>query len=872
MDDFVQTHILQLMSEITHPETPVSYQADIMRPIQGDISENIGQLELTGGPADVTAYHDFYNLQIAFEHIWTEIFDKETVGVAREFFEKWIRFDNRVSGMDLPESVHSPEDIEPLIEKFNAYLERLYAANPPPANVKELIPSITSMQWNNLDPSDQEQLIILAERREQVLSEWEADHRRNENIGEIRTDAGEILLRAGDNPTSLMTTLVDLRSRLNEIYKFDIFAPNSINFGILTAYRQAWKPLNYQVGELISTIPLSPKEERTYAKKKVVKKSRAEKEIEEALRIRKEVSADTLRSDAEIVNNASRKTNFKASTEGGVNFGVWNASASAGLGIDAGQESSQTKKDFREATLKAAAEYKQERKTEIEFSTAEEFEETFSGKIINPNDELPVTYLFYELQRRYEISERIHRLTPVILVANEVPAPHQITETWLLTHEWILRRVILDDRFVHALNLLTESVVGDELSLEILRANLDQLARLIEETRGQLEGVNQAIAEALEKFRAANTGLIRRTSDDDDDELIEASRLRVEAEREEYERLKRRRDELRSEGAGLVATKNETAAQYALAVKTHFNHQTEIASLKLHIKQNIIYYMQAIWDYEPPDQRFFRLYNIKAPNFQIPSLASIVHEIAGGSHISDSLMAETGSLGLDPGLIGVILATAAEGADEERMRELMNAAAGVETEVPSPTTDNPTKRLVEIADIDNLLGYKGNYMIFPLKEHNYLTNYMALDYMDYFMDKIVLRDPDGTGSYTLDELINYVRSVYESFPAGEFPGALREEFRNLLKARLMDPRPEMDEIVVPTDSLYIEALPGSHPLLEDFKLLHRAADVKKVHAEVRHAELENLRLAARLIAGEREDPEVEKRIVVEGSEDVHVDP
>lgn len=311
-------------------------------------------------------------------------------------------------------------------------------------------------------------------------------------------------------------------------------------------------------------------------------------------------------------------------------------------------------------------------------------------------------------------------------MANEVPAPHQITETWLLTHEWILRRVILDDRFVHALNLLTESVVGDELSLEILRANLDQLARLIEETRGQLEGVNQAIAEALEKFRAANTGLIRRTSDDDDDELIEASRLRVEAEREEYERLKRRRDELRSEGAGLVATKNETAAQYALAVKTHFNHQTEIASLKLHIKQNIIYYMQAIWDYEPPDQRFFRLYNIKAPNFQIPSLASIVHEIAGGSHISDSLMAETGSLGLDPGLIGVILATAAEGADEERMRELMNAAAGVETEVPSPTTDNPTKRLVEIADIDNLLGYKGNYMIFPLKEHNYLTNYMAL--------------------------------------------------------------------------------------------------------------------------------------------------
>ena len=51
---------------------------------------------------------------------------------------------------------------------------------------------------------------------------------------------------------------------------------------------------------------------------------------------------------------------------------------------------------------------------------------------------------------------------------------------------------------------------------------------------------------------------------------------------------------------------------------------------------------------------------------------------------------------------------------------------------------------------------------------------------------------------------------------------------------------------MPSNSLYIEALPGTHPLLEDFKLIHRALDVKKAQAEVRHAELENLRLAARL--------------------------
>ena len=53
-------------------------------------------------------------------------------------------------------------------------------------------------------------------------------------------------------------------------------------------------------------------------------------------------------------------------------------------------------------------------------------------------------------------------------------------------------------------------------------------------------------------------------------------------------------------------------------------------------------------------------------------------------------------------------------------------------------------------------------------------------------------------------------------------------------------------------------------MLEDFKLIHRALDVKKVQAEVRRTELENVRLAARVLKGECEDPDIEKKIVIEG--------
>jgi hypothetical protein len=47
-------------------------------------------------------------------------------------------------------------------------------------------------------------------------------------------------------------------------------------------------------------------------------------------------------------------------------------------------------------------------------------------------------------------------------------------------------------------------------------------------------------------------------------------------------------------------------------------------------------------------------------------------------------------------------------------------------------------------------------------------------------------------------------------------------------------------------------------------------DVKKAQADVRAAELENIRFAARLLAEEHEDPTIEKKVVVEGGQSVLV--
>jgi hypothetical protein len=133
-----------------------------------------------------------------------------------------------------------------------------------------------------------------------------------------------------------------------------------------------------------------------------------------------------------------------------------------------------------------------------------------------------------------------------------------------------------------------------------------------------------------------------------------------------------------------------------------------------------------------------------------------------------------------------------------------------------------------------------------------------------------LRDPDDAGNETSEELLDYAcclkrRGIDEKDPR-------YQEVLDKLRARAASPQRESELIIVPTDALHIEALPGKHPVLEDFKLVHRAIDVKKVQAEVRRAELENVRLGARLLEAERGDPDVEKTVVVEGASDVLVTP
>ncbi len=680
----------------------------------------------------------------------------------------------------------------------------------------------------------------------------------------MATSSGEALARTADaseaNPLGgtnrLAYLLAQLEKKLAERYAFKVFAPGAINFGVMVTYRQKWEPQKYQVGELVKTIPLAPKEVQRYTTRSVTKSSRAEKELNDNVNTQRSETTDTTRAAEDIITKAVKKTNFNVNAQETFGKeGAWSVTATESGGGSSENDSTKTKQDFRESVLKSSREYREQHKVEVEVSESLETEATTFHEIQNPNDELAVTYLFYELERTYKISEQLYKLTPVIFVANAVPAPNEIDDAWLIENDWILNRAILDDSFRPALNYLTKSFTGAEVNIKILEANAQAHKQLVDKINQQLQvqlnilaasqrSLDDAVGSMIQSKRTeGELNFVKRIFDpigitgSTSTGAVDAAQAMVDYARETVDRADRERARLLSQ-LEIAATALQSAVdKLSSAVKDHYDQVAGVDRLRVHVKENILYYMQAIWRQEPPDQRYFRLYDLDVPDLAINAAGQIA-TMTGNRTLTG---------GVFDALLGLDLASAS---------------------LPIPDYQVGKKKLVEVADLDNVLAYKGNYMVFALKKNNYVTLHMMQDYLE-LGDELGLRDPDEGGNYSADALLELAACLSRKDP--ETWKKIKADFKKLLIDRLASPNLDGELVIVPTSSLYIECLVGTHPLLEDFKLIHRALDVKKVQAEVRHTELENIRLAARALEGEREDPDIDKKIVVEGAADVDVD-
>ena len=850
----------RLLDTLTSPEEAVSVGVK-PRPTPGQIQEEIGGLQLHSGPGDKDSLHEFHAFQMASDYVWQKAIDEGVIENAKQVSRQLLDL-----GGDPVGALETGTDPVRALRKELRTVQTAHAAANLTAVFPTQLPAATGFATANgfaaasgkgIDPSSGGVVFTTGG------STGPKGIPTNPGTSGTVFDDGGAAAQGGQ--PSAAELLSEIETLLNQRYAFEIFAPGSVNFGVLVTYRQRWTPLTYQVGNLVKTLTLTPKETRKISTKRVIKRDRSVKEMENSLRVRKEESSNTGRDEAEIIAKAEAKTNFSLTAKGSYDIGIADGDSTLVFGKDAATTSSDTKKTFREAVLKAALEYKDEHKLEVETRETYEEEVSESTEITNPNDELSVTHLFYELQRRYKISEHIHRLTPVVLVAMDVPNPSRAAiDALLFTHGWVIERVLLDDQFRRPLEYLRTKIAGEAAALAAMAQNIAMLTAVVQELKKSYtqartlanQTADLLTAQTVIKAQAtaeSNEGLWEKASEaltgDSDSAIdVDAARILEDAARERFDRAVAQEKALRSQLDSETATLNAATDAFAKANAEHLNCLMDLGALRLHIKDDILYYMQAIWSHTSDDQIFLALHKKK-----VPRLATQEH-----TYKLSPVPEPPSSVTTKPGQVTLAV---------EKNIKLRGDLDPEEDFVA----------LAEVAQLDRRMGYIGNMVIFPLAQSNALTDFMMTPYVD---SELGLRDPDEFGNFTPEEFVAYAHALNEQMQRqlenGEITeeqvqqtiDQLTEQYKRLLSA----PRRAEDEIIVPTGSLYIESLPAAQPTLEDFKLAHRVMDVKKVQAEVRRLEMENVRYAARILSDERDDPEVEKKIIIDGRPDAIVVP
>jgi hypothetical protein len=117
-DTLVPDRVDLLMDTITSPESQLRYAVP-SRSDQSSLQDAIKTFELRSGPSDVTSYHDFSSLQIAFEHVWTEIFDGKLTSLGKELYAECVKL-KAFAGIDdgADPSIDTIDDLRQLMDEI----------------------------------------------------------------------------------------------------------------------------------------------------------------------------------------------------------------------------------------------------------------------------------------------------------------------------------------------------------------------------------------------------------------------------------------------------------------------------------------------------------------------------------------------------------------------------------------------------------------------------------------------------------------------------------------------------------------------------------------------------------------------------------
>lgn len=591
-------------------------------------------------------------------------------------------------------------------------------------------------------------------------------------------------------------------------HNFTTFKPYTVNCGLRLVYRQTWRTLGNQRGEVVRTIPLGPKQTEKVSTK-IFRRTKISKTAEDLKSTETTTeTSDSAKDSSSIMREASSemKFNLNTSVEGGINIGVFSAKASTEFGMSAqkAEKSGSTQSHLTETMQKMASKVRQETKIVISTESEESFEVTTASEITNPNDEIAITYVYSKLQRQFQVMTQLAEIQDVIMIAEPLPLPQDINAEWVKRYDWILSKALLDDSYRDTLNSITQ----------------DPCVNVCTDIAGKFQTNMENTVNHLNTL-AGTTGQV--------------SQIDFVAESQKHYR--------------------ETAEASAEAAKQRYIMQVQRERLFQHIRDNVLYYCRAIYSQEDPQQRALRYRRNKV---RVPldwRLSRFNYSTSGNSPVTWSSVPES------EGGRWVDIADAINPAGP--IGYYGNFAMYYirpELRYMADVTHNSNMYIMTSTLFQLVDSYKTPYLA-PKYENGKLK----------FNNKgEPERDPNNIMDPVLfDLIVNYER---DGVPVSELTDTVKKEMSQIVpelrleiaeKKKIDENAPDyIDDInylkkyfaeykflvhqsrlcVIDTNSLMIDLLPGEGSTLEKFKLAHRGMDVLKVMEETHKIELGNARL------------------------------
>jgi hypothetical protein len=680
-------------------------------------------------------------------------------------------------------------------------------------------------------------------------------------------------------PSARLTTTVDF---LEDNYSFTPFPTAVINFGLRLVYRQEWRPLGTQPGEIVRTIPLGPKQVERVSTRVIVNR-RQSRTADTFVSTETSTEASSVtRESSDVVEEASSSLKWHVDAEASAGFGFGSASVSTGMAGETASSSKDSKSRLNETMQKTASKMRRDVKVVVSTELAVTEEETRASEIMNPNDEVAVTYVYSKLQRQYEIQTRLAEVQSVVFVPERVPAWNEIDENWVRRHDWILGRALLDASFAEDLAEIARE--PDDID--------------VADTNDIISGAATRASNAIESYRDFPGGALP-----DFFSSVQAG----------YERqLERRR--------GIDLNKARRGLRGARLLR--------------HIRENILHYMRAIWSAEDADQRLRRYSRLQVASrwtFVPTSPPDPAHpelEIAGEfiPDLSPASMRQltdvinpagpvgyTGNYAVyqiksDPNLLDlnqaltllrsnyvrfdvrvdgpggapdVLQAVAVRPRYRDTTYTLVRAAAGwTATEdrsgIAVVVDEGDGGRSVEV---DGLLI---RFDAVPITGTTFSIRLLASDELEdpeLRLLRILRPLPSAADAQAffspamLAELASFLPEVAVLYPPDVSAGW--QALDTVAQAAVLSGyhryllfKEHTRRFLLETNNLLLDLEVGETPGLELFKRLHRVIDVLKEAEEVARRILENARRDTRLATGDYADPDIENVTVIGGADEL----